>query len=283
MKHFYIITRDIESSQPLIGNMVSEIEKRGGTCGIAVNPHDDLESEGLDLPKETQCIIAVGGDGTVIRAAQNTSSLNIPIIGVNIGHLGYLCDLDETSVFNAIDQLMAEEYEIEDRMLLGGHVEDPDGKRHHGIQALNDIVIVSENPCEVINLTVHINGQYLYTYDCDGIIFATPTGSTAYNLSANGPIVDPKTKMILLTPINPHTLNSRSIVLDSDDVLEVSVASRRVGDDPRAVVSFDGNHRQKLVPGQKLVVHKSKVHTRMIRLSKMNFLERISAKMQAGG
>ncbi len=283
MKHFYIITRNIEGSQPLISELAEEIVKRGGTCGIAENPHDDLGTEGLDLPKETQCIIAVGGDGTVIRAAQNTSALNIPLIGVNIGHLGYLCDLDETTVFAAIDQLMAEDYEIEDRMLLGGHVVDRDGNRYHGTRALNDIVIVSENPCEVINLTVRINGQYLYTYDCDGIIFATPTGSTAYNLSANGPIVDPKTRLILLTPINPHTLNSRSIVLDPNDVLEVSVSSRRFGDDPCAVVSFDGNHRQKLVPGQTLVVHKSVSHTRMIRLSKMNFLERISAKMQAGG
>ena len=113
------------------------------------------------------------------------------------------------------------------------------------------------------------------------MIFSTPTGSTAYNLSANGPIVDPKTNLILLTPINPHTLNSRSIVLDQEDEIAVEVGRRRSDVQETAEISFDGNHKQILQPGERLIVHKAQQKTQMIRLSEMNFLERIRSKMQA--
>lgn len=280
MKHFFIITRDLHKNRTFILRVKKAIEDRGGSCEYTENPEDTRNVRQIQLPENTECIITVGGDGTVVRAAQNTSESRVPLIGVNRGHLGYLCDLDGDTIFKALDALMADQYQIEERMLLQGYIRYADGTVGDISEALNDIVLICQGGIQVIRLTVYINGQYLYSYNCDGMIFATPTGSTAYNLSANGPIVDPKTELILLTPINPHTLNSRSIVLDCDDEVSVEIIPRREGDKPAAQVSFDGNHIQILRPGDRIFVSKAAQKTRMIHLSRMNFLERIRTKLQ---
>ncbi len=281
MKHFFIVTRD-EKHQTisLISEIVDYIELHGGTCSYGVNPDDSLE-EDLVVPEETECIITIGGDGTVIRAAQNIFGKNIPIIGLNRGHLGYLCNLDDESVYEGIDSLMSGEFSIEERMMLSGHLVDAEGNAGKDIQALNDIVLSSSAGLQVMSVTVYVNGQYLYSYNCDGIIFSTPTGSTAYNLSANGPIVNPKTNLILLTPINPHTLNARSIVLDPYDELVVEIHGRREDGVDEAEISFDGNHKRRLHPKEKLVVTRAKETTKMIHLKDISFLDRIRNKLQA--
>lgn len=281
MKNFLLVTRDIEASRDWIHRLRTVVVSRGGSLTCLENPQDFTNPGRIKVPENTDGILTLGGDGTMIRAAQNTLGSGVPLIGINRGHLGYLCDLDPESIYEAIDLLMEDRYEIESRMLLAGLVYDTEKKADGEFVALNDVVIVSRHPMEILCLTVYINGQALYTYHCDGMIFATPTGSTAYNLSAKGPIVDPKTKLILLTPINPHTLNSRSIILDPDDVISVKLTARREDDDPVAEVSFDGNHRRQLVPGQELLVYRSKEEIKMMKLSKMNFLERIRSKMQS--
>ncbi|MCR5354774.1 MAG: NAD(+)/NADH kinase [Lachnospiraceae bacterium] len=282
MKKFFIVARDAEAENAKITqNIVRYIEEKGGVCGYGVNPNDDSEGERLQVPEGTECILTIGGDGTLIRAAQNTFGQRIPLIGINCGHLGYLCDLNSENVYDAVDRLMADEYEVEDRMMLSGHIIDANGHKQHGIEALNDIVLASCHGLQVMHVKVYVNGAYLYDYNCDGIIFSTPTGSTAYNLSANGPIVNPNTSVILLTPINPHTLNARSIVLDPGDELVVEVKSRRPGDKEYAEISFDGNHRRTLAEGEKLLVHRAKEKTKMIRLTNASFLERIRTKLQA--
>ena len=281
MKYFFIVAReDKEPTITLIQSIVDYIKLHGGSCSYGVNPDDSLEAE-LEVPGETECILTLGGDGTVIRAAQNIFGKNIPIIGINRGHLGYLCDLDEESVYEGIDALMAGDFSIEERMMVTGHLIDSEGKVGKDIQALNDIVVCSSAGLQVMQVTVYVNGQYLYAYNCDGIIFSTPTGSTAYNLSANGPIVNPQTNLILLTPINPHTLNARSIVLDPYDELVLEIGNRREDMTEEAEVSFDGNHKRLLRPGEKLVVHRAKETTKMIHLKDISFLDRIRRKLQA--
>lgn len=281
MKKFFIVARDDKKEYlALIQEIIAFIEGLGGYCSYGVNPDDALEAE-LKVPQDTECILTIGGDGTLIRAAQNTFGKNIPLMGINRGHLGYLCDLDEETVFDGIKALFADEYSIEERMMLTGHIVDREGKAGKDIQALNDIVLSSSAGLQVIYVTVYVNGQYLYAYNCDGIIFSTPTGSTAYNLSANGPLVDPKTKLILLTPINPHTLNARSIVLDRNDELVLEITRRREDCVEEAEISFDGNHKRLLHPGEKLVVRRAEETTKMIHLSDISFLDRIRSKLQA--
>ena len=280
MKHFFIVARNEETQkQELVQRLADYIKEKGGICSCTSNPEDDQAAE-VTVPDDTECIFTIGGDGTLIRAAQNTFGSNVPLIGVNCGHLGYLCELDESNVFDAVDALFEDRYQVEKRMMLSGHIQGEGGKVTESVQALNDIVICSSNGLQVIHLTVYVNGQHLYSYNCDGMIFSTPTGSTAYNLSANGPIVDPKTNLILLTPINPHTLNSRSIVLDSSDEITVELTPGRNPDSEAGEVSFDGNHRQKIYPGQKLIVRKAREKTRMIQFRNLSFLERIRVKMR---
>lgn len=233
-------------------------------------------SEMIDVPKDTECILTVGGDGALIRASKRTFGSFVPLLGINKGHLGYLCDLDEESAFNAIDELISNHFEIEERMLIKGR---KSGQKEEGF-ALNDIVINSENTSQIITLTVYVNGMRLYSFNGDGIIFSTPTGSTAYNLSANGPIVDPKTELIVMTPINPHTLISRSIVLSQNDEFAVELNSRRTHTKESALVSFDGQSPIEILPNEKFYVKKADVKTKMLRLDNTNFLERIGNKLR---
>ncbi|MCR5640763.1 MAG: NAD(+)/NADH kinase [Lachnospiraceae bacterium] len=281
MKNFVIIAKTVkEKEDRFLQDLCAYIKEKGASCSIVVEPTKE-SMEQVELPTGCDCILAIGGDGTVIRTAWRTFESGTPIVGVNRGHLGYLCDLDEDSVYDAIDQILAGKFEIENRMMLSGHLEREDGTIFTPeIPALNDIVISAASGLQVINLTVYINGQKLYSFNGDGVIFATPTGSTAYNLSANGPIVDPKTQLILLTPINAHSLNSRSFVLDPGDEISVEICRRRKSIEESAQVFFDGNHQQQLHLGERVVVYRAPDEAKMMKLSDMNFLERIRKKLQ---
>ena len=218
----------------------------------------------------------LGGDGTLIRAATKVESLGIPLIGVNLGTLGYLCELEETSVFAAIDRLMSDQFTIEERIMLSAQI---DGSARTQF-ALNDVVIHWTGDLSMLQLQVYVNGNFLTTYHADGIIVATPTGSTGYNLSAGGPIVDPKSKILLLTPINAHDLNGQSIVLSADDVVEIEMGSRRFQKDEKACVSFDGDTTIHMKVGDRLKVARGNSVIQICKLNNQSFLEILRKKMQ---
>ena len=239
MRNFVLITNIYKDRELRLSHrIVSYIQDRGGRAEICVSNIEGVMQKDFELseiPEDTECIIVLGGDGTLIRAATKVESLHIPLIGVNLGTLGYLCELEETSVFEAVDRLMADNYMIEERLMLSG------SKTGEIPQlALNDVVIHWTGDMSMLQLHVTVNGKFLTTYHADGIIVATPTGSTGYNMSAGGPIIDPKARMMLLTPINAHDLNGQSIVLSADDVVEIEMGSRRFQKDEKACVSFDG-------------------------------------------
>ena len=228
-----------------------------------------------EIPKDTECILVLGGDGTLIRAATRVEALQIPLIGVNLGTLGYLCELEESSVYAAIDSLMQDSYTMEERiMLTGGKL----GEKSH--LALNDVVIHWAGDLSMLQLQVHVNGEFLTTYHADGIIVATPTGSTGYNMSAGGPIVDPKARMLLLTPINAHDLNTHSIVLGAEDVVEIEMGSRRFQKYEKASVSFDGDTTVHLKVGERVRIAQASNRIRICKLSNQSFLEILRKKMQ---
>lgn len=277
MKHFYIIANPQKDKDlALTSEMKSYIEEYGGSCGYQLN----MEYRSEEIPDETECILVVGGDGTLLRAARDMADRNIPLIGVNTGHVGFLCELDAETVMSGLKTLMEENgYSVEQRMLLAGYLIKKDGhsKKH---MALNDIVIYRTGGLQMVDLIISVNGEYLNTYSADGIIIATPTGSTAYNMSAGGPIVDPRANLILITPICPHTLNAKSIVLGADDEIVIEVAQRRIENDEKAEVSFDGEQIGILTVGEKIVVKKAETRTGILKLSKLSFLERLGKKLQ---
>ncbi len=276
MKRFLLLTRNLNGeARPFIEEYVRALQEAGAEVALAENPEDRPGRTRVDIPEGTECVLCVGGDGNMIRSAQNTYGSGIPLIGINLGHLGYLCELDRNTAFTSIPRLIGDDYAIEERMMLAGRIDD-----ESATDALNDIVMASASPMEILRVAVYINGAFLYACNCDGMVLATPTGSTAYNLSAGGPIVDPKTEAILLTPLNPHSLNVRSIVLDPCDEIALEIRPRHEQDTPRALLTFDGGHARNLMPKERLVVRKAHKKMRLIRLSEVNFLERMRAKMQ---
>ncbi len=281
MRNFCIISNDIKDKNlALMRELAACIEAKGGTA-VCIRAQEGSIRRKLDfdtsaISDDTECVIVLGGDGTMIRVATRLEESPVPIIGVNLGNLGYLCELDRASAFRAVDRMMEDAYSLENRMMLTGCKE---GQPQEG-SALNDIVIHQSEGMSLIRLQVAVNGEYLTTYDADGIILATPTGSTGYNMSAGGPIVEPKAQMILLTPINAHSLRSKSIVLDANDEIEITLCSRRPDIIEHAAVSFDGDIVMQLAAGESFEVRRSENVTSICKLNKESFLEIMRRKME---
>ena len=203
----------------------------------------------------------------------------IPLLGVNLGNLGFLAEVDRSSVYQALDKLVADIYEVEERMMLSGTVYR--GKEVIGQDiALNDIVIVREGPPRVIRFKNFVNNEYLNSYNADGIIISTPTGSTGYSLSVGGPIVSPSGEMTIMTPIAPHTLNSRSIVFPAEDVITVEMGEGRHQDCEKGLASFDGDSEIPMITGDRIVIRKAEVKTRILKLNHLSFVEVLRQKMR---
>ena len=283
MKHFFIIVNSYKDKDLMLTKSMQDyIETKGGQCGYYVSRGEENDSDCVNpeaLPEQLDLIFVIGGDGTLIRAARDTAEKNVPLIGVNLGTLGYLCELEEATVYSAIDQIMDDQFMLEARMRLSGYVIQA-GVQLKGQTALNDIVIHRSGALQLVSLVVYVNGQYLNTFEGDGVIVSTPTGSTGYNLSAGGPIVDPKARMILITPINSHTLNSKSIVIGAEDEVVVEIGARRREGDEQVVVSFDGDHHAQLDVGDRIVIRQAQEDCWILKLGKLSFLEILRKKMQ---
>lgn len=285
MKHFFIVTNDQKDENLELTRCVQQhIRQGGGACEYEISQRQgpkgrrDLKPE--DLPEGCECVICIGGDGTLIRATHEFLAQETPIIGVNRGHMGYLCELDSHTVFDAVDAMMRDEHMVEERMMVHGYCIQG-GARQEPHRALNDFVIRRHGlGGQVVDLSISVNGEYLNTYSADGIIIATPTGSTAYSMSAGGPIVDPKAELFVITPISPHSLHSRSIVLGAEGEIVIEIGSRRMDRDERAEVIFDGETAALLGVGDQVVIRKSDTCTKFVKLRKRSFLEILRKKMQ---
>lgn len=288
MKHFFIVTNSQKDENLELTKQVQKyLTDKGMTCTI--QDEEQLAKKCTDIaaiPEDVECILVLGGDGTLIQAARDVVSREIPLIGVNLGTLGYLAEVEEKNIFAALDALIEDHYEIENRMMLQGHVEGADGKafgnnEHAPVSelALNDIVISRRGRLRIVEYRIYVNGEHLYTYGADGMIISTPTGSTGYSMSAGGPIISPKASMILITPICPHTLNTRSIVLSPEDEVVVEIGPGRKLESEYGEVSFDGTVSYQVSSGDRILVSCAKEKTSIVRIHKESFLETLRKKM----
>ncbi|MBR6003946.1 MAG: NAD(+)/NADH kinase, partial [Lachnospiraceae bacterium] len=202
----------------------------------------------------------------------------IPLLGVNLGSLGYLAEVEKSNITSALSDLISGEYFIEERMMLEGTI-IRDGNVVTRTVALNDISVLKSQPFRAINFDVYVNGQFLKSYGADGVIVSTPTGSTGYNLSAGGPIVEPCADLLVLTPVCPHTMNSRSIVLAGEDEVYIEIKEAKNGGDQVAFAMSDGAAHFDLKTGDSFIMRRSDKRTRIIKLNKVSFLEILQRKM----
>ncbi len=294
MKHFYVITnghkdRDLEKT-----NYIREyLEKHNRKCTVQVQGMEEERhyTDSAKIPWDVDCILVLGGDGTMLEAARDTVNRDIPLLGINLGTLGYMAEVEENGLDAALDRLMEDRYEVEPRMMLTGRVMR--GSHHRRLHeergicrteieesyALNDIAVTRSGSLQIIRFQIYVNGQFLNEYHADGVIVATPTGSTGYNLSAGGPIVEPKAELILMTPICPHTLNTRSIILSPNDRVELQIGEGREGSIQQVEVNFDGSRTLTLYTGDKVEIEKAVMTTGIVKLNRVSFLEVLHKKM----
>ena len=281
MRHFYLIVNREKQDAEKGARMIKDFLLREGCRCESWDQEAPRTSEyhytdGRKLPEDTECVIVLGGDGTLIQAARDLAGRQLPLFGVNMGHLGYLTQISrEEDIFPALRELIADHYRVESRMMLSGRVLSG-GRAIVEDVALNDIIL-NRTSLDTLRFYLYVNGQMFNEYAADGMIVATPTGLTAYNLSAGGPIAAPESDMMILTPICPHTLNSRSIVLPAESRIMLEIAQDRK---VKQVLSFDGDTVVPLKCGDQIEIARSGITTPLIQLEQVPFLDNIRRKMR---
>ncbi len=275
MNKFLILTNTEKDIDLNLSNKISEyLSENGAEATIVSDMLSNVDEESKkNYMKGVQAAIVLGGDGTMLRAAHWIDSYEVPLLGVNLGTMGFLTEIEESNVFNALDRLIADDFKLEKRMMIEGKVKD---KTYH---SLNDIVVTRAGFSRIIGLNVYVNGELLDTYEADGVIIATPTGSTGYNLSAGGPIVSPKSKAIVVTPISPHSLTAKSVVFDSNDNIKIEIVKKRRTQETEAIVSFDGGDSTELSAGDIVTAKISFKEINLIKMYDVNFYSVLREKI----
>lgn len=274
MNDFYIVTNDGKDKDfSVTAHIIDILENAGKTCYLSAKDGEKKIIE-KSVPEKIDCAIVIGGDGTLIEAARVLHGRNVPILGINMGTLGYLTEVEVGSIDEAIRRIIDGDFALENRMMLEGMC--PDGTKK---VALNDVVVSRKGILRVIHFKIYVNGELLNSYEADGIIISTPTGSTAYNLSAGGPIMEPGASMFVITPICSHALNTSSVVLSGDDEIVVEIGEARNGNKEEVYTTFDGMEVVPMCTGDRMVITRSKDTTKLMKLSNLSFLEILRRKM----
>lgn len=245
-----------------------------------LSPHIDwkgrvegiLDCKDLDL----DMALSVGGDGTFLKTVSAVQLKNIPILGINTGRLGFLADISEEDMEETLSEILSGQYTIEERTQLRLLVNGKDGDPAH--YALNEIAVLKQDQASMITVDVFINDEHLTSYEADGLIIATPTGSTAYSLSVGGPIMTPNTATLAITAIAPHSLNARPLVIEDNNVITMTVKSRSCC----FLISLDGRSKMMSAEGTILQVEKSVVPVRIVKRIGHTFYSTLKKKLKWG-
>ncbi|MDD6383314.1 NAD(+)/NADH kinase [Mitsuokella sp.] len=236
----------------------------------------DMESYGVpDIEKiPADLALCLGGDGTLLGVCHRYGDAAIPLCGVNIGTLGFMADIEPDELETKLQKIIDKDYHIEHRLLLAGFVHSCGKQRFIG-HAINDVVVTKGGVARMLHLGLSINSSHLIDYKADGLIVSTPTGSTAYSLSAGGPIMNPNIRALLLTPICAHTFNMRPLAIREDDVVHIEIAA--VHQD--IIVTLDGQESYRLLPGDEVIVQKSKVQANIVKFDDKDYYQILRTKL----
>ena len=283
MTRFGIVTKPgAAKAQGVVERLLDWLAARGHaavlekeTAGLV--PAATVPSVGkAELPAQADLIVVLGGDGTLLSMARAVGDLGVPLLGVNLGELGFLTATTLDEMFPALEAWLAGRMAIDERMMLSARVLRG-GQAIGEYAALNDVVITKSAMSRIVNLSVSVEGQYATAYRADGLIISTPTGSTAYSLSAGGPILFPAMDAIVLTPICSHTLTNRPIVLPAGQRVEVTLLT-----DQEVMVTVDGQVGLNLREGDTVEVRQATARIRLVRFPQQGFFSVLRTKLKWG-
>lgn len=226
------------------------------------------------IKRKTGFIISLGGDGTLLQAAREASLHGIPVLGINFGRLGFLCEIEREEVFKALEKILRQEFEIQERLMLNVVVNggDQDGISHC---VLNDVVFSREGRDGIITLQANLSGEPTVSYPADGLIISTPTGSTAYSLSAGGPIISPNVQAILLTPLAAHSLSARPMLVSDEEEIQIFLANGE-----KCLVTLDGRQSIVIYSDQSVIIKTAPIRAQLIRLGARSFPQVVREKLR---
>ncbi|MDZ4186159.1 MAG: NAD(+)/NADH kinase [Desulfuromonadales bacterium] len=274
-----------KKNHPLASIFAAEVMNWLHQHGLEVLLEEDLAASlGIkrdyvdgDIPERADLVIILGGDGTLISVARHLSDQEKPILAVNLGSLGFLTEITKDETFATLERVLAGEFELSRRMKLDCVVLRAGVQVAH-YSVLNDVVINKGALARIIDMEATVNGHYLTTFKADGLIIATPTGSTAYNLAAGGPIIDPQVNSLVITPICPHTLTNRPLIVPGDAVIRIHVTF----DDQMVHLTADGQVGMQLQLGDVVELQQSSIHTLLIKSPTKDYFEVLRAKLRWG-
>jgi len=266
---------DLQLTKSLTSWLIENKQEVLLNSGIALRiGRPDIGLKNEDIYTNSDFIIVLGGDGTLLNIARQSAYYNVPLFGINLGHLGFLTEVEAEEMFPALEKLVAGDYEIEKRMMLEATVET-DNIQMEKMIALNDIGITKGPFSRIIRMGIYINDDYVDLYSADGVVISSPTGSTAYSLSAGGPIVSPDVKVMIITPICPHILHSRPIVVSHEDVVKVEVCQNN----NEVMLTVDGQQGYKLKAGDIVTVRQAQCYTSLVKLKDRSFYQVLRKKI----
>ncbi|WP_377643003.1 NAD kinase [Oryzobacter terrae] len=247
----------------------------GAVDGVTAVPHDAADTEPTtSAAAGCELVVVLGGDGTILRGAELSRGSGAPLLGVNLGHVGFLAEAERDDIDATVERICAQDYTVEDRTTLEVTAHE-DGRVVFGSWALNEVTVEKASRERMLELTVEIDGRPLSTWGCDGVVMATPTGSTAYAFSAGGPVVWPDVEALLVVPISAHALFSRPVLVGPRSRIAVEVVPGTAGS---GVVWCDGRRAVGLPPGARIEVQRSDRPVRLARLSPGGFTDRLVEK-----
>ena len=269
-----------QESMAMAVQLLTQLEEAGEEVWVEGAAAARLERENHPFPSwedNVRFAIVLGGDGNLLAAGRRLLGQNVPLVGVNLGRLGFLTELEVDELPRFLPKLLSGNYKVKQRSALAAAV-IREGKQVVQKFAINDIVIARGAFARIINLETKINGEYVATYPADGIIISTSTGSTAYSLSAGGPLVDPCLEALVITPICAHTLYARSIVIKATDVVEITVRANR----ETTMLSIDGQEGFALANDDLVQVSRAEATLPLIELGSRSFYHRLRTRLSEG-
>ena len=277
-----IVNHSTRAGEADIAKICEYIENKGGSCHrLKVRENGGELRENFtdisELPEDATCVMAFGGDGTIIQAARELAPTGVPILGVNLGTVGFLAEVELEQIYEAVDSVFEENFQIEKRFMLNGKV-IKEGKTVYESNALNDIVVARGNLVRAISTVVYIDGNPMKNLYGDGIIVTTPTGSTGYNLSAGGAIIMPDAEVFGILPICPHSLSSRGVITSASSKVVVDVEWNKRSEPAEAIASFDGNTGIRLLPGDRVEIMRAELTLQFLRINDFKFFDSLRKK-----